>query len=115
HVKQRGLAGAVRADDREDLVPPDRHADPGQCLDAAKGETDRIGFQDGFPDALFGYRGHPATASWRRGGAAAGCVSAAGAVATSRVAQSAGISPRRPPPPGALGALAADAAAPQKA
>ncbi len=35
-VEKRGLAGAVRADDREDLVLADGEADLTQCLDAAE-------------------------------------------------------------------------------
>jgi hypothetical protein len=36
HVEQSGLAGAVRADDRQDLAATDVQAHPAHCLDAAE-------------------------------------------------------------------------------
>ena len=42
-VQHRGLAGAVRPDDREDLVTPDLDADAVERGDPAKGEADPVG------------------------------------------------------------------------
>ena len=92
-IQQRGLAGAVRPDDREDLVPPDRQTDPGERLDAAKGKADPIGFEDGLADPLL--RDH-ATASAGSAGSRVGASRWTGAVITSRIASSARIVPLRP-------------------
>src|SRR6185312_5754794 len=76
-VQHRGLAGAVRADDGEDLVLADVEADVGQCLDAAEGEADVVRLEDRRADPLH----------------AAGC-GAAGAA--SRILSSAARRPVRP-------------------
>src|ERR1700730_6121970 len=92
-VEQRGLAGAVRADQREDLMPPDVEADLLQGLDPAKGEADPLGFEDRLAKAPFPHHATAASAgiSWRAAGAWRG-----GAVLRSRIAHLARSTPLRP-------------------
>ena len=47
HVEQRGLAGAVRADDRDGLAPPDVEADARQRLHGSKVDADVLDGEEG--------------------------------------------------------------------
>src|SRR5208282_6940437 len=55
HVQHRGLAGAVRPDNRQDLVAPDLEADRVERGDPAKGEADLVSRQDRLADPLLGH------------------------------------------------------------
>src|SRR5205085_11373372 len=56
-VEHRALAGAVRTDDRPDLVLAYVQADAGERPDAAGGKRNALELENDVPDAL-GRRGH---------------------------------------------------------
>src|SRR5579883_3453962 len=67
-VEHRGLAGAVRADDGEDLVLADLDADIGERLDTTEGEADAVGPEDRLADPFCGaHRVQPALRSGAAG------------------------------------------------